>query len=44
MPVLLPWLAAGHKHHFVEIEQVGDLTGSNQVSVMDGIERPTHNS
>jgi hypothetical protein len=44
VPALLPWLTAGHKHHFVEVEPVGYLTGGNQVAVMDGVERPTHHT
>lgn len=40
----MPGLPAGHEYHFVEIEQVGHLAGGNQVAVVDGVERPTHDS
>ena len=41
---LLPGLTAGHEHDFVEVEQVGNLAGGDQVAVMDGIERPAHHA
>ena len=40
--VLLPGLAGRDEHHFVELEQIGNLAGRDQVAVVDGVERPTH--
>src|SRR5262249_5533620 len=40
--VFLPRLPGRHEHHFVELEQAGDLAGRDQVAIVDGIERPTH--
>src|SRR6476659_3997947 len=40
--VLLPGLAGRDVHHFVELEQIGNLAGRDQVAVVDGVERPTH--
>ena len=39
---LLPGLAGRHEHDLVEAEQPGDLAGGDEVAVVDGIERPTH--
>ena len=41
---LLPRLARRHEHHFVQIEQIGNLAGRDQVPVVDGIERPAHHA
>ncbi len=39
-----PGLTSRHEHHLVELEQISDLAGRDQVPVVDGIERPTHDS
>ena len=41
---LLPGLAGGHEHHFVQAELGRDLTGRDKVAVMDGIERAAHHT
>ena len=41
---LQPGLTGRHEHHLVEVEQVSHLAGRDQVTVVDGIERPTHHS
>jgi hypothetical protein len=42
--VLLPRLAGRHEHDLVELEEVGNLAGRDQVAVVDGVERPTHHA
>ena len=39
---LLPRLTGRHEDDLVEPEQPGDLAGGDEVAVVDGIERPTH--
>lgn len=38
----LPRSTRGDEDDLIEIERLSDLTGRDQVTVMDGIERPTH--
>ena len=44
MTRLLPGLAGRNEHHLIELEEVSDLTGRDQVTVVDGIEGPTHHA
>ena len=39
---LLPRLTGRHEHDLVQPEQPGDLAGGDEVAVVDGVERPTH--
>src|SRR5665647_1228554 len=41
---LLPWLTGRGEHHLIEVEQGLDLAGGHEVTMMDGIERPTHDA
>src|SRR5690606_16389400 len=39
---LLPWLAGGHEDHFIEPDTMLHLTGGNEVSVVNRVERAAH--
>jgi hypothetical protein len=41
---LLPRLAGGDEHDFIEPELGGHLAGGHKVAVMDGIKRPAHHA
>ena len=41
---LLPRLASRNEDNFVKTEATGHLTGSDQVAVVDWIERATHHA
>src|SRR5665647_6153 len=41
---LLPRLTGRGEHHLIEVEQSLDLAGGHEVTMMDGIERPTHDA
>ncbi len=43
-PLLLPRPPGGDEDHFVESEPVGDLTGRNEVAMVNGVEGATHHS
>src|SRR5664280_358098 len=42
--VLLPRLTGRHEQDILEVEERLDLSGSHEVTVMDGIEGPAHDS
>lgn len=44
LPLLLPGPPGGDEDHFVESEPVGDLTGRNEVAMVNGVEGATHHS
>ena len=42
--ILLPRLTGRHEQDLIEVEERLDLSGSHEVTVMDGIEGPTHDT
>ncbi len=42
--VLLPGLAGGDKHHFIQVERRRHFTGCDKVAVVDRVKGATHDA